>query len=196
MGERFETEVSEQILNRHRLSVADFLRMGETGILRDDDRIELIEGELIDMAPIGSDHVSAVGVLDKLLNSAARDDAFVLCQSPVILNDNSQPQPDLLLLKHRDDYYRSSLPEPDDVLLLIEVSDTTLHFDRSIKIPLYAKNGVPEVWLVNLNDSTVEIYREPSPEGYKLIVRPSREDAISPAFFADFSFQPKELFRD
>jgi len=201
MGELYETGINvqalnEQALNKHRLSVADFLHMGEAGILREDDRIELIEGELIDMAPIGSRHVSAVAVLGKLLTLAAGDNALVTSQSPVVLNDNTQPQPDLLLLKRRDDYYASSLPEPDDVLLLVEVADTTLLFDRNIKIPLYAKNGIPEVWLINLNDSTIEIHREPSAEGYKLILRPSREDAISPAHFASFSFQPKKLFRD
>ena len=194
MGERFEPEVHEQVPARHRLSIADFLRMAQVGILREDDRIELIKGELIDMAPIGSKHASTVGVLTKLVILAAGEQGFVTSQSPVVLNDDSQPQPDLLLLKWRADYYVSALPQPGDVLLLIEVSDATLHFDRDIKIPLYAKSGIPEVWLVNLEDRTIEVYREPSPEGYKLMLRPSREDAISPIHFAGFVLTPKNLF--
>lgn len=194
MGERFEPEVHEQVPARHRLSIADFLRMAQVGILREDDRIELIKGELIDMAPIGSKHASTVGVLTKLVILAAGEQGFVTSQSPVVLNDDSQPQPDLLLLKWRADYYVSALPQPGDVLLLIEVSDATLHFDRDIKIPLYAKSGIPEVWLVNLEDATIEVYREPSPEGYKLMLRPSREDAISPIHFAGFVLTPKNLF--
>ncbi|MGH8728904.1 MAG: Uma2 family endonuclease [Burkholderiales bacterium] len=194
MGERLPTEGRVEEPVKHRLSVADFLRMAEVGILREDDRIELIEGELIDMAPIGSKHLSMVAVLSEMLTLAASGKAFIISQSPVILSEDSQPEPDLVLLKPRADHYSTALPTPSDVLLLIEVADTTLDYDRNTKIPLYARTGIPEVWLVNLKDNSIEVYREPSAAGYKLILRPAAEDSISPTQFSEFSLKPKDLF--
>lgn len=178
----------------HRLSVADFMSMVEVGILRDDERIELIEGEMIDMAPIGSQHVSTVALLGKMLILAANNKAIVTSQSPVVLGTHSEPQPDLLLLKARSDYYANALPQPPDVLLLVEVADSSLNFDRNTKIPLYAKHGVPEVWLINLQDKALEIFREPHPGGYRVTLRPRREESISPMLFPDFSIPVERLF--
>lgn len=151
---------------KHKLTVNDYYRMGEAGILHEEDRIELIEGELIDMAPIGSNHAGIVAQLTSLLSVFAVGKAVVWSQNPLRLNDHSVPQPDIMLLKPRPDFYKSTLPEPTDVLVLIEVSDSSLAYDRSTKLPLYARNGIQEFWLVDLNAKFVERYSNPNQTGY------------------------------
>ena len=150
----------------HRLSVADFQRMAETGILTPDARVELIDGAIFDMAPIGKTHASVVNRLNSLLAQAAGADAIVAVQNPILLDDQSQPQPDLALLRWRDDYYKSALPGPGDILLLIEVADSSLDHDRNRKLPLYARSGVAEVWLIDLIEHRIECHRLPGPDGY------------------------------
>jgi Uma2 family endonuclease len=157
---------------RHRLTVADYYRMGEVGILAPDARVELIDGEIIDMAPIGSPHVSAVLQLDHLLKEAVSGKAFVLVQSPIVLGDHSAPQPDLAVLRSRADYYRSSLAGPNDVLLIVEVAQSSLRFDRDDKIPLYARHGICEVWLVDLKAKSLVRYRNPQQGAYALVDQP------------------------
>lgn len=152
------------LTQRHRLTVEDFHRMGEAGILRDDARVELIEGELVDMPPIGSEHAGAVMILIHILTRAVGEAAIVNAQNPVVLSADSEPQPDLMLLKPRDDFYTRSHPRPSDVLVLIEVADTSAHYDRTVKIPLYAHHGIPEVWLLDLPHKRLEVYRTPRPE--------------------------------
>lgn len=151
---------------RHKLSVSDYYRMGEAGILHEDDRTELIEGELIDMAPIGCYHAGIVGRLTRMFIENTGCFAIVWAQNPVHLDNFSEPQPDLMLLKPRPDDYTESLPEPGDVLVLIEVADSSIHYDRKTKLPLYARHGIPEVWLVDLNTRQVERYSQPSETGY------------------------------
>jgi Uma2 family endonuclease len=163
---------------RHRLTVADYYRMGEVGILAPDARVELIDGEIIDMAPIGSLHVSAVLRLDHLLKEALTGKAFVLVQSPIALGEHSAPQPDLALLRPRADYYRSSLAGPDDVLLIVEVAQSSLRFDRDDKIPLYARHGIPEVWLVDLEAKRLARYRKPQQGAYALADEPDLGSAL------------------
>src|SRR5579862_9904434 len=135
---------------RRPLTVAEYHRMGEVGILTEDDRVELIEGELIAMSPIGSEHSGTVNALTHTLVLAVEDRAVVAVQNPVQLDDLSEPRPDFALLKPRDDYYRRSTPRPDDVLLLIEVADSSLAYDRNVKRSLYAWHGIPEFWIVNI----------------------------------------------
>ena len=158
--------VAERIplTRRHRLTVEDFHRMGEAGILRGDARVELIEGELVDMPPIGSEHAGAVRILIHLLTRAVGELAIVDAQNPVVLSENSEPQPDIMVLKPRRDFYTRSHPRPDDVLLLIEVADTSASYDRTVKIPLYAHYGIPEVWLLDLPQKRLEVYRTPHAE--------------------------------
>lgn len=168
--------------------------MAEVGILREDDRIELIEGELIDMAPIGPGHLGTVALLNKVMVVAAADKAVVSVQSSILLSDHSQPQPDLVLLKPRADYYRHALPTPADILLLIEVADTTIEYDRDIKLPLYARSGIPEVWLVNLKDEAIEIHQEPGVKGYQRVLRPEGDKVISPVLLPDFCLNLQQLF--
>jgi Uma2 family endonuclease len=145
---------------RHRISVHDYHRMGEIGVLAPDARVELIEGEIIDMAPIGKDHQSIVDQLNRLLVRAVGDDAIVRVQGSVRLSQWSEPQPDLILLAPRPDFYRSEFALGTDTLLVIEVSDTTLRYDRDRKVPLYARHGVPEVWIVDVNADALLVYGE------------------------------------
>lgn len=145
---------------RHRLSIADFHRLAEVGILSIQDRVELIEGELIAMAPIGSLHAGTVDYLINAFVAAVGKKALVRAQNPILLGSFSEPQPDITLLKPRDDFYRNSHPGASDILLIIEVSDTTIRFDREYKIPLYARHGIPEVWIVDLESHLLHIHSQ------------------------------------
>lgn len=148
--------------------------MAKAGILNEDDRVELIEGEIVEMNPIGSRHAGCVTRLNHLLSQAVAERAIVSVQNPVQLNDRSEPQPDLLLLKPRPDYYAEAHPGPGDVLLLIEVADASIDDDRNVKLPLYAQAGIPEVWLIDLENAVVEVYRGPAPAGFAETVRVPR----------------------
>ena len=149
---------------RRLFTVDEFHRMAEAGILGEDDRVELIEGELIEMAPIGSRHAACVNRLVKLLS--ATEPLLLSVQNPVSLGPRTEVQPDVALLRPRDDYYASAHPGPRDVLLVIEVADTSADTDRTVKVPLYAKAGVPEVWLVDLVAGRIEVFRRPSSGAY------------------------------
>ena len=152
---------------RHKLDVDSYYRMAETGILKREDRVELIEGEIIDMAPIGQDHEASVIGLTRALVLACGDRALVSTQNSVRLGRWSAPQPDFAVLRFRDDFYRTGdRAGPQDVLLLIEVADSSLHFDRTVKLPLYARSTIPEVWIVDLKTRVLAAYRDPTTDGY------------------------------
>lgn len=151
---------------RHRLTVAAYYRMAETGVIGRSARVELIQGEVVDMAPIGTRHASAVRLLNSLLSAAAQDRAVVAVQDPLHLDDQSEPQPDLMLLRPQAHGYRQAHPTAADVLLLIEVSDTSVRYDREIKLPLYAQAGVPEVWIVDLDAGLLRCHRAPVGDEY------------------------------
>ncbi len=140
--------------------------MGEAGILRADERVELIDGEVIDMAPIGSNHAGTVAFLAKRLERAVGDAALLFVQNPLSLAAESEPQPDIMLLELRADFYRSGHPRPEDVLLVVEVDDTTLVYDRDIKVPLYARHRIPEAWLVDLENKRLHVFTSLSDTGY------------------------------
>ncbi len=165
-------------LPRHKLSVEEFHRLGRSGVLDEDSRIELFKGELIDMAPIGSMHAGVVAQLNLLLSRGVRD-GLVQIQNPVTIGDESELQPDLCILRYRADFYKHALPGPVAVLLLIEVADTTLDYDRGHKVPLYAQAGIPEVWLVNIPERLVEVFVQPGPEGYGQISIRRAGDTLS-----------------
>ena len=152
--------------SRHPITVGEYFRMGEAGILNPDARCELIEGEIIDMAPIGPSHAGKINRLVDLLATAARGKAIVSAQNPVVLGDLSAPQPDLALLRYRDDYYAQVHPGPSDVLLLIEIADTSLAHDRDTKLPLYARFDIPEVWIIDIPGRHLDIHREPDGTRY------------------------------
>ena len=170
-------ETKSHELTRRRFTVHDYHRMGEAGILHEDDRVELIEGEIVEMAAIGTRHFNCVNRLNRLLVRAVGDDAIVSVQNPVRLSEDTEPQPDLAVLRPRD--YFESLPGPEDVLFLIEVSDTTLAYERNLKLPLYARAGVPEVWIVDLANETIERYTEPSESGYRRVEKARRAETLA-----------------
>ena len=149
-------------VSRHRLTAADFRRMGEVGILGPDDRVELIAGEIIDMSPIGSLHAALVRAIATALTHHVRDRALLAVQDPLALDDTSQPQPDIAVLRPRADFYAAAHPGPADVLLVIEVADTTLAFDLDVKVPLYAAAGVPEAWVIEAASRRTHVFRRPA----------------------------------
>ena len=182
------------IPHRYRLTVAEYHRLGENGIFDEDSRVELIEGDLIAMPPIGEQHASKTRRLNQLFSLRVGDAAIVDVQNPVMLDAHSEPQPDVVLLKPRPDFYESAHPRPEDVLLLIEVSDSTLRYDRDIKVPLYAKAGIPEVWLLDVAGQRLEVYRRPSPDGYREIHYPALTDNIAPVLLPELSLSVASLF--
>ncbi len=150
----------------HRFTVEDYYLMADTGILGPDERVELLQGKIIEMAPIGSHHAACVTRLDRLFQQSLGARAIVLVQNPVRLDDLSEPQPDIALLRPRRDDYAGAHPTPGDILLLVEVGDTTAAWDARHKLPLYAAAGVGEVWLVNLVAGAVEVCLRPEGGAY------------------------------
>jgi Uma2 family endonuclease len=160
-------EKAETGYQRHRWTVAEYHRMGEVGLLNEDSRVELIDGEIVEMAPIGSEHAGHNNQLLSLLAYRLYGRAVVAGQNPVVLSSHEEPQPDIAVLRWRDDYYRTAHPHAEDVLLLVEIADSTLRYDRDVKVPLYASHGIPEVWLLDLQQKQLEIYREPAQGQYR-----------------------------
>lgn len=158
--------MSVEIARRH-FSVAEYYRMAEAGVFTEDDRVELIEGEVVETSPIGSRHAACVGRLTEFFSRLVSDHSIVWVQNPVQINDYSEPVPDVTLLKRRDDFYARANPRAADVFLLVEVADSTLAYDRDVKVALYARAGVPEVWLVNLPEETIEVYTRPREGAYR-----------------------------
>jgi Uma2 family endonuclease len=167
-------------IRRHRISVDEYYRMAEEGILPPDARVELIEGEIIDMAPIGIAHGTAVLELNQRLMRAAGDLALVLPQSALRLSDISEPQPDFSLLKPPIGSYRKRLPAAGDALLIIEVSDSTLSFDIRVKAPLYASHGILEYWIVDLKGRQLRFFRAPKIGQYTEVTSTSEPGLVAP----------------
>ena len=157
----------EQGPRRHRITVEEYHRMAEVGLLAPDARVELIDGEIIDMPPIGTRHAALVTRLHGLLVHAVRERALVRVQFPARLDDYSEPQPDLAVVAAREDFYAARHPVPSDTLLLIEVSETTLRYDQQIKAALYARHGIPELWIVDIKRKQLHVSRNPTPKGYR-----------------------------
>jgi Uma2 family endonuclease len=153
---------------KHPISAEEYLRMGEADVFASDARLELIEGEIIEMAPIGGPHLARVNKLNRLFVERSGDRAIVSVQNPLVISERSVPQPDLALLTPREDEYERSLPKSSDVLLAVEVADSTLGFDLRTKAPLYARCGVTELWVVDVNEHVVHVFRDPGATGYGL----------------------------
>lgn len=152
---------------RHKITVDEYQALGETGVLGWEARVELIDGDIIDMAPIGQDHISTVNHLNETLVLACQRRAIVSVQNPVRLDRYNEPEPDFAIFRRRADFYRTGeLAGPQDTLLLIEVANTSLRYDRTIKLQLYARAGIPEYWIIDLNAQRLDTYAQPSPEGY------------------------------
>ena len=174
-------------------TVDEYHRMTEAGILREDDRVELLDGRIVQMTPIGSRHAGCVNHLAALLYRRLGDTVVVAVQNPVILNTWWEPQPDLAVLKPRPDAYRAAHPRPDDVLLVVEVGDTTVVHDRETKIPAYAAAGIAEVWLVDLEADHLEVYRSPAPNCYGDIRTLGRGDTVTPMLIATGPVEVREI---
>jgi Uma2 family endonuclease len=177
---------------RHQFTVADYHRMGEAGIF-DGQRVELIEGEIIDMSPIGRKHNVCVDRLAAHFIRGLGDRVVARVQGSVRLNDLSEPQPDLALLRGRKDFYAGLDAGPEDVLLMVEVSDTTLAYDLEMKVPLYARNGVPEVRVVDISDERVIVHRDPGPDDHREVFELRGADPLSPLALPDFSLTADDI---
>ncbi len=177
-----------------RLGVDTYHQMISTGLFDEDDRIELIDGELRAMTPINPDHAGKNKRLNRLLNQRVGDAALVAVQDPLTLMPHSEPEPDLMLLRPRDDFYEGANPTPADTLLVIEICDSSLRYDREVKVPLYAAQGVPEVWLVDLQHRRLELYREASADGYRLILRPAPGEVIAPVLLPEVRLRVDEIW--
>lgn len=151
------------VLTHHRLTAKEFYKMAEAGILTEDDRVELIEGELIDMSPMGPLHAGVADLLEELLRTALVQAVTIRSQKPLHLSDEIELEPDIVLVERSDDHYRQAHPTADNAYLVIEVSEASLRKDKEVKIPLYARYSIPEVWIVNLVQRCLEIYRQPWP---------------------------------
>ena len=180
-------------VTRHRFTVEDYERMGDAGVLGEDARVELIAGEIVDMSPIRPRHVACVNRSNRLLSRHVGDAGWVSVQNPIRLGDHDEPQPDLAVLRPRADYTRS-LPTPADVLLLVEVADTSLAYDRDVKIPMYARAGIAEVWLVDLNGQVVLRYAEPHEGAYRRTERVERGQRLAALNLPGLEIAVDELF--
>jgi Uma2 family endonuclease len=165
-------------LARRWFTASEYNRMAEAGILTEDDRVELIEGEIVEMSPIGSRHAACVNRLNMLLSSQAGQTFIVSVQNPIVVDDYSEPEPDVAVLRMRGDYYEQELPTVSDVLLVIEVADTSVEIDRSVKIPLYARAGVPVTVLVDLPRELIEVHSEPANGQYQSVQIFRRGDSL------------------
>lgn len=179
---------------RHwRFSVDDYVRMHDLGIIAEDVRTELIDGEIIEMPPIGPPHASTVGRLNHVFGQWLGDRALVWVQNPLLVGAWSMPQPDIVLLRPREDFYVFAHPEPIDALLVIEVSETSIRYDRQTKLPLYARAGIAEVWLAVLPKGRLEVYREPAEGYYKSKTILTRGERVSPLAFPELDIAVEEL---
>ncbi len=175
------------------LSVAQYDRMIEAGILPENEHIELIEGEIIEMAALGRRHASRVNLLAESLTEQSRRRYIVSVQNPIQLDDLSEPEPDIALLTRRDDFYRHQLPHPADVLLVIEVADSSLEYDRRTKLPLYARAAIREFWLVNLIEERIEIYTEPANGAYTKVAYIKRGEQLISVTIPDITLDADAL---
>jgi len=175
-------------------TVDEYHRMAEAGILAEHDRVELIDGEIIQMSPIGHRHMVCVNRATTLFIEAFGRKAVVSPQNPVQLSDWTEPQPDLVVFKPRSDFYAARKPTPEDVLFTVEVADTSLRYDRNVKLPRFAVAGIPEVWIEDLKNDCLLVYRDPQRNNYKTSFTLQRGDAVSPIAFPGISFAIDDLF--
>jgi Uma2 family endonuclease len=179
---------------RHAITVEEYMRMGEAHVFAQQARLELMEGEIVEMAPIGSAHAAVVSTLDTLLREVAPG-AIVYVQSALVLSERSAPQPDVVLLRPRADRYYKSHPTAADALLVVEVADTTLKYDLEVKRLHYARAGVAELWIVDINRRELHVFREPEFD-YSIHKILTTDDNAAVAVFGDARFAVSSLFPD
>lgn len=178
-----------------RFSVDDYYRMAEVGIIAADERVELLRGEVVDMSPIGIRHGACVDELTRRFILGTNGRAHVRIQGPVRIDDMTEPEPDVALLKLRADGYRTAHPTAEDVLLIIEVADTSLEKDRMVKLPIYAEAGIPEVWIVDLAAGRIEVYRSPRAGAFSERSVLKAGASTSPLAFPDLEISSRSIIR-
>jgi Uma2 family endonuclease len=188
--------MTESGVTKHRLTVDDYYRMAEVGVLAPDARVELIDGEIVDMPPIGSPHIGTTAWMHRQFITDVGDRAVVVSQSTLILGPYSAPQPDLMLLRPRADFYRRSTPAASDLLLVVEISDSTLPYDRKIKAPLYSRHGVPEMWIVNLRHRELLCMRQPRLNDYAEVEAINSPGLVRIPTLGDIRVDLSNLFDD
>ncbi len=176
-----------------KFTVVEYYRMGEVGILGPEERVELIDGEIIVMPPIGPSHADSVDGFIDTFGAHARGRFRIRIQNPIHLNDGSEPQPDISLLRLRPGGYAAAHPTPADVLLVIEVADSSLEYDRGVKAQVYGRAGIPETWVKNLPEDCIERFTEPGPEGYARHTVHRRGETLTPVSLPDLELPVDEL---
>jgi Uma2 family endonuclease len=174
-------------------TVQDYHKMIDAGVFAGNSNYELIEGEIVKKVTQGDLHIGSINRLTRIFSRSCGDDVILSVQNAVIINNISEPEPDVALLKFRKDFYASGKATAADVLLLIEVSDTTVKYDRDVKIPLYARAGVSEVWLVNLPRQILEVYTQPVKGKYKLVKKIGKKETVSPALLSEIKIKVAEI---
>jgi len=178
---------------KKRFTVDEYYRMAEAGILRPEDRVELIDGEIIQMSPIGQRHAARVNRANSLFIRAFGEQAVVSPQNPVQLSDWTEPQPDIVVFKARSDFYESKKPTPRDVLLVLEISDTTLRYDMKIKLPHFAAALIPEVWIQDINGDSLYVFRDPQGNCYVTSMQLKRGAFVYSLAFPEIRFSLDDL---
>ena len=181
---------------RRRFTVAEYYALADIGIISENDRIELLDGDLIVMPPIGDWHAASVNRFTNSLPLLLQGRAIVCVQNPMRLDDNSEPQPDIMLLRWRDDFYGGGHPGPANVLLLIEIADTSVDYDRSAKLPAYARAGISEVWIATRQDSRIEAYTEPAEGEYSNVRYAGPGESIAPQAFPEMVLEVGSLIAE
>ena len=176
-----------------KFTVDEYFRMVEAGILKEEEKVELIEGEILLMAPMGPPHFGGINRYTRVFRRLPIEEFDILVQAPILLEDNSAPEPDFALLKYRDDEYSQVLPGPADTLLVIEVSDSSLNYDLNVKVHIYGRAGIPETWVLNLPGDCLERFTEPGPDGYAQHITLRRGDKIRPVSLPDMELAVDDL---
>lgn len=168
----------ETTIARKKFTTEEYHMLGDAGVIKPDERVELINGEIIEMSPVNAPHIACVNRLNMLFASKLSGQAIVSIQNPVVLDNYNEPQPDLVLFRHQDDFYAENKATSKDVILVIEVADTTLGYDRNVKSDLYAEAGISEFWIVNIQKNEIEKYTQPEDGRFQRLVTMKKEDTI------------------
>lgn len=178
---------------RRHFTVTEYRRMGVAGVFAPDERVELIEGEIIKMSPINEPHAAGVNRAAYRLNRALGDDVIIAAQNPVVLSDESEPEPDIAVLRFQADFYVTAHPRAEDILLIVEVADTSRRFDLGTKARLYGRNGIPEYWVEDVRGGVLIVHREPTSTGYASVRTMARGETLRPVTFPDRELRVEDL---
>jgi Uma2 family endonuclease len=178
----------------YRFTRDEYHKMAQTGILPPDARVELINGEILEMSPIGRRHKVSVDRVNNIFTPGLQGQAIVRVQSSIVLSDGQEPEPDVAVLRYRDDFYADADETPEDILLIIEVADTSEGYDRRTKAPLYARYGIPELWIADVNRDRLTVYRDPTPDGYASTQVLSPGESVSPLAFPSLNVPISAIF--